>query len=217
MESGLEEKAALIEGIESEAHAEEERIIEEAEAQASEKREYAAKKAESMLNEARQKAEEQAEVVKRKAIGQAELEIKRQSLRMQDTVMRDIMARTEQRMRSMIDKPEYASILVTWITEAAIGLGAAAAKVNASEKERSLINEGLLSEATKKVEEKTGKRVELALCESRPLTAQGVLLTAADGRVAFNNQVPTRLLRNQRKIRALIYNSLFSDDREEQL
>jgi vacuolar-type H+-ATPase subunit E/Vma4 len=217
MESESEEKAALIAGIESEARAEEERILQEAEEQASEKREYAAKKVESILNEARQKAEEQAETIKRKAVGQAELELKRRSLRMQDAVMRDIMTRAEQRLRSMIDKPEYAGILVNWITEAATGLGAASAKVNASEKERSLINDGLLSEAANRVQEKTGKRVELALSESRALTAQGVVLTAADGRVAFNNQVPTRLLRNQRKIRALIYNSLFSDDREEQL
>ena len=42
------------------------------------------------------------------------------------------------------------------------------------------------------------------------LQAQGVVLTAADGRTAFNNQVPTRMLRRQREIRKLIYDVLFT-------
>jgi ATP-dependent protease HslVU (ClpYQ) peptidase subunit len=45
------------------------------------------------------------------------------------------------------------------------------------------------------------------------LKSQGIVLTAADGRTAFNNQVRTRMLRNQRKIRTLIYNKILAGDR----
>jgi vacuolar-type H+-ATPase subunit E/Vma4 len=47
------------------------------------------------------------------------------------------------------------------------------------------------------------------------LQSQGVVLTAADGRTAFNNQVKTRMLRNRREIQTLIYNTLFTDDQKE--
>jgi len=43
----------------------------------------------------------------------------------------------------------------------------------------------------------------------------GILLTAADGRVAFNNQVKTRILRNQRRIHQLIYEAVFAAKQED--
>jgi len=55
----------------------------------------------------------------------------------------------------------------------------------------------------------------LILSEEEPLKSQGVVLTAADGRTAFNNQVKTRILRHKREIQTLIYNALFTDDQKE--
>jgi vacuolar-type H+-ATPase subunit E/Vma4 len=43
-----------------------------------------------------------------------------------------------------------------------------------------------------------------------------VVLTAADGRTAFNNQVHTRLRRHQREIQTMIQDTLFSGSRDEQ-
>jgi vacuolar-type H+-ATPase subunit E/Vma4 len=53
------------------------------------------------------------------------------------------------------------------------------------------------------------------LSETLPLKSQGVVLTAADGRTAYNNQVKTRILRKEREIRMAIYNTLFTDNRKE--
>ena len=217
METVEQEKASLISGIEAEARVEEERIVSEAEQQASEKRQYADKKVESILNEARRKAAEQADTIKRKVTSEVELEIKRRSLRVQDAVMQEIISRVEGRLRAMIDRPEYRAVLVDWITEAAVGLDAAAATVNASDRERALIDKGLIWEAREKIRQRTGKEIELTVSEPPPLGSEGLVLTAADGRVAFNNQVRTRLLRNQRRIRAMIYKALFSDGRKVQL
>jgi vacuolar-type H+-ATPase subunit E/Vma4 len=215
MESVEKEKAALISGIEADARAEEEKIIKDAENQAVEKRKYSEKKIESLLNDARQKAEEQAETVKRKIISGAELEVKRCSMRARDTVMQDIMDRVERKLNSMTGDADYRSVLINWITEAAIGLDAKTAQVNGSEKERTLINDQLLSEVKEKIHAQTGRQVALTLSDAQPLKSQGVVLTAADGRTAFNNQVKTRMLRNQREIRMLIYNTLFADNRKE--
>jgi vacuolar-type H+-ATPase subunit E/Vma4 len=215
MEFVEKEKAALISGIEEDARIEEEKIIKDAENQAAEKRKYAEKKIKSLLNDAQEKAQEQATIVKKKIISGVELEIKRLSMRAQDSIIQDIMDRVEKKLGSMIGNANCRSVLIDWITEAVIGLGAEAADVNASEGERLLINDELLSDVGRKVHELTGKQVALTLSDASPLKAQGVVLTAADGRTAFNNQVKTRMLRRQRDIRMMIYDALFAENRKE--
>lgn len=215
MESIDKEKAALIAGIEADAHSEEKKIVAEAETQAAEKRKYSKKKIESLLNDARKKAKEQAETARKKIISAAEREVKRCSMRVRDSVVQDIMDRAEKKLSSMTGDENYRSVLVSWITEAAIGLGVESALVNASEKERALIDDHTLSEIARRIQKQTGKQTSLTLSDARPLQSQGVVLTAADGRTAFNNQVRTRMLRKQREIRMLIYDTLFNYDQKE--
>ena len=215
MESIEKENAALILGIETDARAEEEKIIKEAENQAAEKRKYAEKKVESLLNDARKKAEEQAEAAKKKIISAAEREVKRCAMRVRDAVMQKIMDRAEKKLSSMTGDENYRSVLVNWITEAAVGLGVESARINVSEKERALIDGHMLSEIARRIQKQTGRQTSLTLSDEKPLQSQGVVLTAADGRTAFNNQVRTRMLRKQREIRMLIYNTLFNYDQKE--
>ncbi|MHC4204183.1 MAG: V-type ATP synthase subunit E [Planctomycetota bacterium] len=215
MEPVDKEKAALISGIEADARTEEEKIIKEAEVQAAEKRKHSEKKIESLLNDAQKKAEEQAETAKKKIISAAEREVKRCSMRVRDSVVQDIMERVEKKLISMAGNEKYRLVLVNWITEAAIGLDAESAHINASENERALINDHMLSEIARSIQKQTGRQISLTLSDSKPLLSQGVVLTAADGRTAFNNQVRTRMLRKQREIQTLIYNALFNYDQKE--
>ncbi|UCE49075.1 MAG: hypothetical protein JSW47_02820 [Phycisphaerales bacterium] len=209
------EKAALISGIEADARAEEEKIVKEAQAQAAEKKKYAEKKIEAMLDEARAKAQEQAEAAKRRIISLADREVKRRSMHIRDAMMHDIMDRVEKKFSSMIGDENYRSILIDWLTEAAVGLDAESATVNTSAAERGLIDERLLSEVRVLVRRRTGREVELTLSDAEPLQSQGVVVTAADGRTAFNNQVKTRMLRYKRQIQMLIHDKLFAHSKNE--
>lgn len=215
MESIEREKAALIAGIETDASAEREKIIEEAQTQAAEKKKYSEKTIKSLLDEARAKAQGQAEAAKKKIISTAEREVKRRSMRLRNALMQDIMDRVEKKLASMTGDEDYRSVLTGWLAEAAVGLDAQSACVNASSEERKLIDDKMLSEVTERVRRQTGGQVELTLSDAEPLKSQGVVLTAADGRTAFNNQVKTRMLRNKREIQTLIYNTLFTDDQKE--
>lgn len=215
METVDKEKAALISGIEADVRAEEEKIIKEAEAQAVEKRQYSEKKIESLLNNTKEKAKEQAQTAKNKIISAAEREVKRSFMHVQDSIVQDIMDRAEKKLRSMTGDENYRSVIVNWITEAAIGLGAESARINASKEERALIDDRMLSEIARRIQKQTGKQISLTLSDANPLQSQGAVLTAADGRTAFNNQVRTRMLRKQREIRTLIYNTLFNYDQKE--
>lgn len=215
MEPVDKEKAALISGIEADARAEEENIIKEAEIQAAEKRKHSEKKIESLLNDAHKKAKEQAETASKKIISAAEREVKRCSMRVRDSVVQDIMDQVEKKLNSMTGDENYRSVLTNWITEAAIGLGAEEANINASQEERALIDGHMLSEIARRIQKQTGKQILLTLSDATPLQSQGVVLTAADGHTAFNNQVRTRILRKQREIRMLVYNTLFNTEQKE--
>ncbi len=208
-------KAELISGIESDARIEEKEIIKEAEKRAAEKRKYSEKKIEALLNNARSEAQRQAEAVERKMLSAVDLELKRHSMSVRSALMQDIMNRVENKLASMTGDENYRSVLINWIAEAFIGLGAEAAQINASEKERALINEPLLSEVKEKIHMQTNKQAQLKLSDAEPLKSQGVVLNAGDGRTAFNNQVKTRRLRNQREIQMLIYNAVLADNRKE--
>lgn len=211
MESVEKEKAALISDIEADARLEAETILKEAQDRAAEKREQGQRQIESILTDARKQAQDQAEAVKRTVLSAVELEAKRRSMRARDLVMRQIMDRVEKKLVSLIGDADYRAVLIGWMTEAAVGLGAESAEVNASETERPLIDDQMLSEVREKVRARTGSEVTLTLCSAPPLQSQGVVLTAVGGRTAFNNQVPTRMLRSQREIRKLIYDTLFTD------
>jgi vacuolar-type H+-ATPase subunit E/Vma4 len=212
---GTSDASAIISGIEADGRAEEQLIIKEAQALAAEKQKFTGKKIESVLNEARDEAQQQAQAAKRKIISGLQIELKRRSMHIRETVMRQIQDEVEKKLEAITGDANYRSILIDWIIEAAIGLGAEVAQINASEKERAFINDQLISEATEKIRTKTGRQVTLQLSQEPALKLQGIVLTAADGRTAFNNQVRTRMLRKEREIRMTIYDTLFADERKE--
>ena len=207
-------KEALISGIQADVHEQEGQIIQEAERQAEEKRKNADQKVASILDDARQKAGQQAETIGRKAVSAVELEIKQQTLRLRAELVQGIMARVEDRLSCLVDHPEYRDVLIDWMTEAAVGLDVRSATVNASEKERALIDDECLGKVMERVGKQTGKTVALTVSDADPLGIQGVVLTDSDGRMAYNNQVRTRMQRFQRRILTLIYDALFSDKKE---
>lgn len=215
MESMELGKKALISSIESDAQSEVEKIVQEAKDRAEEKKAYTGKKVESILQEARDKVAVQAEEIKRKVLSSVDLEIKRRALHVQNVIVEDIEARVIKAMAAKVKTAKYAKTLQTWIVEAAVGLGVDVAYVNASAPERKLLTKTLLDKTAAQIKKQTGSTIKLAVSKDEPLTLQGVILTSEDGRMAFNNQVKTRLSRNQRQIKRLIHDSLFADHVEE--
>jgi len=210
-------KAALISGIEADAQAEEAKILEQAKQQAAEKQAYTEKKVEAILTEAREAGQKQADAIRRKAVSAVELIIKRQALRTRETLVRQILEQAQEHLRTLVGRDStYRPVLVDWIAEAGAGLDVDSARVNASAPERALIDAALLREAADRVQARNGRPVQLTLAEAAPLTGQGVVLTAEDGHMAFNNQVKTRISRKQRAIQTLIYNALFPNQPQEQ-
>jgi vacuolar-type H+-ATPase subunit E/Vma4 len=205
-------QGGLIEGIAQDAQAEARRLVEEAEKAAAERRAASARQAAEILEEARRKAGEQAAGLKRQAASTAKMETKRIALRVREQAARQVLEQARAKLEGMIAWPEYREILLGWIVEAAIGLGQPEAAVNASAPELPLLDQGLLAEAERRVQALGGRAVRLSRLEGEPLTGQGVVLVGRGGRLTYNNQVSTRLLRRQTEIRKMIYDGLWTKE-----
>lgn len=209
LDSGREQ---LISGIAQDVDAEAQRILAEARRAAEERGASAQRQMAAILEEARRKAVEQAEALRKQVVSGTRMETKRIALRVREQAIRLVLEQVRARVEALIGAPEYREVLIGWIVEAAVGLNLPEAGVNASAREVPLLDEGLLAEAERKVLELTGRTVRLSKAQSPLLVAQGVVLTAKDGRLAFNNQVSTRLLRYQTEIRKAIYNELWKNE-----
>lgn len=118
-----------------------------------------------------------------------------------------------EQMQRLIGDNGYRKVLKRWIVEAAIGLAEDRAVVGCSAAERELCRE-VLPEAAKEAGRLIGRKVELVLSDTDERGGQGVVLTAASGRTAFNNQVRTRILRRETEIRRIIYDELSRVERD---
>jgi vacuolar-type H+-ATPase subunit E/Vma4 len=205
----LEDRDALLSGIQEDASREGERLVQEARAAAEERRKAAGTQTESILREAQERIAKQGQMLQRQAESGLRMEEKRQQLKARERVIAQVEQEVRQRLKGMIGEKGYRKVLLDWIAEAAVGLNAPQASVNASPAERKQLDDKLLREAEGRVRRLTGADVKLSLAEGPPVVGQGIVLMAADGRVEFNNQVATRLLRLQSEIRKVIYKELF--------
>lgn len=198
----------LIEGIAADARAEAERLVEEARRAGEERLKAAQAQSLRILQEAREKADSQARSVHDQALSSIRIEGRRTSLAVREEALRRVIRRARERLSALSDTDEYRRVLLGWIVEAAIGLNVPEALVNVSAGERRFLDPGLLREAERRVKELTGRKVSLKAASGDPLVGQGVVLVSADGRVEFNNQVSTRLLRYQSEIRSIVFEAL---------
>jgi len=206
------EHSDLIAGIAQDAAKEAEQVLAEAKKAAEERIKAARDQAAATLQQAESKAEEQAERTRSQTASSLRMERRRISLKQREQAVQEVLTRVRRLLSEMVGSPQYREVLLAWIVEGAIGLGAAEAAVNASAAERNQIDKKMLQAAEAKVKELTGKNVTLAAASGDPLIPQGVVVKAVDGRVEFNNQVATRLLRLQSEIRKQIQDVLWKNE-----
>jgi len=203
-----EEKNVLVRGILDNARSEARKIEVEAERAFQERLKAAGSQVKALQRETDERIREQTAAIERDNASSIAIETHRIALRNRERIVHEVQERVKRRLEGLSGKPEYRDILVGWIVEAMIGLGVEKASVNASADEMRLIDRPLLTEAEERVRELTGRRVRLEKSGSAPLLARGVVLEAEGGRLMFNNQVPTRMLRYQSQIRKLITDAL---------
>ena len=211
MESENNDASNLLMGILRDSKQELRDIEESADSYARSRREAAQKQAREIIAEAEKAADAARAFLLKKAESKAAVDSRKVILQSRDRVLATAVEKARTICEMRIGDPGYPSLLEDWIVEAALGLDKESAAVNASASEIPLITDSLLRSAEKRAQRITGKAIRLRREEGKPLSSQGVVLTAEDGRVAYNNQLTTRSLRLRKEIQRLAYEALFNE------
>lgn len=214
MEIGEQIDNQLIKGIEKDARNEAEGIIAAAEEVAANRRTSGKLQLDSIMKEAQENAKQRVMEIKRNNGSTIVMETRRLRLRVRDRIINQVLKLVKEGLKKMTGNPEYTAVLQDLIVEAAIGLNLDRASVNASEIERNKIDDQTLKRAEKEFKTLTGREISLEIASEPPLPSQGIVLTSPDKRIAFNNQVATRMLRYQSEIRKMISRELFNENEE---
>ena len=201
MEIGEQVDNELIKGIEKDAQNEAQGIIAAAEEVAANRRTSGKLKLDSIMKEAQESAKQRVMEIKRNNGSTIVMETRRLRLKVRDQIINQILKLVKEGLKKMIENPEYTALLQDLIVEASIGLNLDRASVNASAIERDRIDGQTLKRAEKEFKALTDRELRLEIASEPPLPGQGIVLTSPDKRIAFNNQVATRLLRYQSEIR----------------
>jgi vacuolar-type H+-ATPase subunit E/Vma4 len=196
-------------GIAADADQEARKLVQEAEATAQRRKTSTDAQVADILATAQKKGSDQADAILKQARSAGSMEARRIALRVREQVMERVVVGVRETLAAMREDPGYRNVLLGWIVDGAIGLNVPRVRINGSLHERRLIDEALLKDAGQHVKALTGRAVTFELDDGDPLLAQGIRLSDPDGRVAFSNDVSTRLLRYQSDIRKIVYGALF--------
>ena len=197
----IEHADQLFDGILASARSESEMILGKARQDAQAVRESYDRKIEA-LKEAELKATEKRLEHIRKMTESTIRNLKRRYAVSHDQQLRTlVISLVSQKMATLVGTEAYRSVLIGWIAEAAIGLNSPEAQVACSFRET--LDVQMMREAEDVVRRATGKQVHLRV-HDEPLSAQGIEVSTPDGKIAYNNQVSTRLLRHERDLKELM-------------
>jgi vacuolar-type H+-ATPase subunit E/Vma4 len=193
------------------ARREADELISQAEEQANARREGALfqeaslrKSTESQLERERHRGEKQAD---QKIAG----EIRRKELLLRDRFMKEALGLAREKLIALTETEKYEPFLADWVLEGALGLDVAEAEVNGRKRERGIMTGPWLRKQEERLEADFGRKIKLTLSDDPPLLSAGVQIRQKKGRLMYNNQIETRLLRKQSDIRKLIYQELFEE------
>ncbi len=210
MKSSSEDRSELIAGIKRDAESDAERIIKDAERTASDKIQAKEMQIKSIERDTAKKIELQVSKIEKNSISSIKVEKKRIALQIREKLINSVIDKVRDKIREKADTAEYEKILIGWILEAAVGLGEDEVEINGSVRELEIMTESYIKDVEKQYHDLTGGKIKIKKSEANPLFAQGIVLTSLNHKTAFNNQVPTRLLRYQSEMRKTIHSEFFA-------
>ena len=210
MKTSSEDRSELIAGIRRDAEAEAERIIGDAEKTAADKMQAKEMQIKSIERDAAKKIDRQINVIEKNSISSIKVEKKRIALQIREKLINSVIDKVRDKIRAKADSEDYKEILKGWILEAAVGLGEKEVEVNGSKRELDIMTDSYIKDVEKRYHDLTGGKIKIIRTDENPLFAQGIVLTSINHKTAFNNQVPTRLLRYQSEMRKTIHSEFFA-------
>lgn len=165
------------------------------------------KAAEKILKE----ADSRVEAIKRRAVSSVELEVKRERLKVRESLFDMVMEKVNELLSSARGRSEYADILAGLAVEAIVALGSANVTIFADSRDVQLVE----SKVVPKVKDMlAGLGKEIESVDVKPLdkpSIGGVVVGVREGNVIYDDTFESRLYRMQSDIRTIVYNELFRE------
>jgi len=192
---------ALSRAILRDARAEAEELQEEARAKAEAIRQRAQAEAESERNVILERAKQDAERLRSQAVATAQLKARTLQLEHREKLLDKVFDTVRERLLSIQKRSDYDKLAAQFLREAVSQLNAISAEVRADEATERFLK----STAVDKVSKELGAQITFG----KPLeSGTGLVVSASDGHLTYDNTLETRLSRLQSSLRSAVYQVL---------
>ncbi len=175
-------------------------ILDEAEKEAQEILNNAQNEEEKVSADHLHKVKTQADGIRKKILSGVHLEIKRQALRSQEKWITNLFQSVEEKLNQLRSDKTYIPYLKHFIIEGILALDSNEISILSGEIEKKYLNEKLLTQVEKEIEENYNKKVKLAVLK-QSLPEGGVVLITSDAKMQFDNRFSTRIKRYRNAMR----------------
>jgi V/A-type H+-transporting ATPase subunit E len=205
MRSEEENLQALSRAVQETAHDEAERILAEAKSKAEEIRRHGREEAEAKRKDILDRAARDSEHLRSQAVATARLQARKRELEHRDRLLEGIFAEVRSRIPTLAKRPDYESIVLRLVGEAADHLASDSLRIRADERTRRILTEARLASLS----QKTGVKISAG-----PKLEQGtgVVAETEDGHRRYDNTLETRLQRMQSGLRSAAYRILTGEE-----
>ena len=195
---------ALARAILKDAQAEAEEIREQARAKAEEIRQRAQVEAESERKFILESAQRDAERLRSQAVATAQLKSRTLQLEHREKLLDRVFDTVRERLSSIQKRADYDKVAAQLLREAIAQLNAGSAEVRADEATERFLK---LTAANQ-----ISRELNAQITFGRPLeSGTGLVVSASDGHLAYDNTLETRLARLQNSLRSSVYQVLMGE------
>jgi vacuolar-type H+-ATPase subunit E/Vma4 len=201
MKSEAEDIKLLERAIMAEANDEAEHVLAEAKAKAEAIRKRAQEQAESERKEILERATQDAERLRSQTTATSQLKSRSLQLEQREKILDGVFAEARKQLETVKKRSDYGAIATMLAREALTQLKVDQAEIRADDATRKALNLGELS-----------KELNGQFALSDPLEeGTGVMVSAASGKLNYDNTLETRLSRLQGTLRSAVYKVLMGE------
>jgi len=201
MKSETEDIELLARAIMTEANDEAKHILDEAKGKAEAIRKRAQEQAESERKEILERAKQDAERLRSQTSATAQLKSRSIQLEERENLLDGVFSEVRKQLETVKKRPDYGAVAAMLTREALTQLQVNQAEIHADEATRKALNLAELS-----------KELNGQFSLSDPLEeGTGVVVSAAGGKLSYDNTLETRLSRLQGTLRSAVYKVLMGE------
>lgn len=149
------------------------------------------------------KTEQEKRRIEKNSRNNLEMENRREELTLREQIISESIQKAMTKVKEFAQTPEYQKVLRHLLTEAVYGIGKTDLVVSISALEAPIITQSLLDQWGEELSKEIGATIRLELASLR-LRKQGISVSDREGRMVYDNQFETRLIRYQSPIRKAV-------------